>query len=197
MNGDVLTANHGYPVRVIVPGVAGARSVEWLDRITVQEQESSNYYQQHDYKILPPEAVDQQTAEKYWDETPALQEMPINSIIETPSSGEGISLPGNGSIDVRGYAVPQGDSESVTKVETSVDGGKTWEEADIVGGIEGRGKWCWVLWRTPVKLEKGEKKSILSRAEDAGGNIQGQIAEWNLRGVAYNGYGEARDLSIL
>ena len=67
MNGKPLDAEHGAPVRVIVPGVAGARSVKWVSRITVQEEDSKNFYQQHDYKILPPEATDKQSAEKFWD----------------------------------------------------------------------------------------------------------------------------------
>ncbi|KAI4722949.1 ATP synthase alpha subunit vacuolar [Aureobasidium sp. EXF-10727] len=87
MNGKPLSKEHGFPVRVVVPGIAGARSVKWLDRITVQTVESSNYYQQHDYKILPPEAVDSESAEKFWDTTPALQTMPINSAIAIPEPG--------------------------------------------------------------------------------------------------------------
>ena len=67
MNGKPLTAKHGFPVRVIVPGVSGCRSVKWLDRITVQSQESTNLYQRYDYKILPPEATDKEMAKKYWD----------------------------------------------------------------------------------------------------------------------------------
>ena len=50
-----------------ITGVAGARSVKWLNKITVQEKDSQNFYQQHDYKILPPEATDKQQAEKFWD----------------------------------------------------------------------------------------------------------------------------------
>ncbi len=38
MNGKPLPVNHGYPVRIIVPGVSGCRSVKWLDRITVQSE---------------------------------------------------------------------------------------------------------------------------------------------------------------
>ena len=47
MNGKPLSPNHGAPVRVITPGIAGARSVKWLDRITVQMSESENFYQRY------------------------------------------------------------------------------------------------------------------------------------------------------
>lgn len=195
MNGEVLPTNNGYPVRVIVPGVSGCRSVKWLDRITVQHEESPNFYQRRDYKVLPPEAVDKETAAKYWDITPALQDMPINSVIAVPQSGETIKLSPEGTIEVRGYAVPQGNHGPISKVEVSVDEGKTWTEAAIHDWAKSRGKWCWSLWKATVTLNKGTA-SIYSRATDKGGNTQTSNPEWNLRGVAYNGYGDAKDITV-
>ena len=77
MNGQELPVNNGFPVRAVVPGIAGARSVKWLDRITVSDRESSNHYQHYDYKILPPDAVDKESAQKYWDKVPAMQDMQV------------------------------------------------------------------------------------------------------------------------
>jgi sulfite oxidase len=61
MNGSTLPFDHGRPVRVVVPGVARARSVKWLDKITVQQEEAQTFYQRYDYKILPPDAIDRMT----------------------------------------------------------------------------------------------------------------------------------------
>lgn len=196
MNGKPLTEEHGFPVRVVVPGIAGARSVKWVDRITVQTVESSNYYQQHDYKILPPEAVDGESAEKYWDKTPALQSMPVNSAIAVPESGSKVQRSDDGKVTVKGFALPSGEGGCVVKVEVSGDGGNEWTEAEIVHDAD-ESKWSWRLWTAKIKMAAGPGRNILSRATDESGETQPKVSQWNLRGVAYNGYGEAADLVVL
>ncbi|ORY03315.1 sulfite oxidase-like protein [Clohesyomyces aquaticus] len=201
MNDAPLPPNHGFPVRVVTPGIAGARSVKWLDRITVQTCESSNYYQQHDYKILPPEAKDKESAEKWWGRVPAIMDMPVNSVIGVPKVGARVKADAEGRVEVKGYALPSGEEGPVARVEVSVDEGRSWSEAELLGaeGVEGAEslKWAWCLWRARVKVEKGNNKSIWSRATDKAGNVQVKNPQWNFRGVAYNGYGEVTGLEIV
>ncbi|THY75545.1 sulfite oxidase-like protein [Aureobasidium pullulans] len=196
MNGEALTKEHGFPVRVVVPGIAGARSVKWLDRITVQTMESSNFYQQHDYKILPPEAVDTESAEKFWDTTPALQTMPVNSAIAVPEPGSRVERSAEGKVRVKGFALPSGDGGAVVKVEVSGDGGKTWTEAEIEHDAD-ESKWSWRLWRANIEMSTGKGLKILSKATDEAGQVQPQRSQWNLRGVAYNGFGETTDVEVV
>lgn len=198
MNGKSLSVEHGYPCRIIVPGVSGCRSVKWLDRITVQSEESSSLYQRRDYKILPPEATDTEAAKDYWDSTPALLDMPINSAIAVPQTGDTVTISNGGTIVVKGYALPKGAHGPVVGVEVSTNDGRSWTAAKIVNTFSEQSKWSWALWQATVNIEKGPNKRILSRAIDADGYIQNnEGGKWNLRGVAYDGYGETRNLTIV
>jgi sulfite oxidase len=200
MNDEALPPNHGAPVRVVTPGIAGARSVKWLDKIIVQLEESENYYQQHDYKILPPGAEDKESAELWWGRVPAIQDMPVNSVIGVPERDSRVERDSSGCVEIRGYALPSGADGPVTRVEVSVDGGTSWTDAEILEAPKVQGaelKWAWSLWRATVKVEAGRGKNILSRATDSKSNTQAKCPEWNFRGVAYNGYGEVTGLEIV
>jgi len=144
-----------------------------------------------------PEATDKEKAKQYWHMVPAIQDMPVNSVIAVPQSGDTVTLSSAGTTKIEGYALPYGDKGPVVKVEVSVDEGKKWMVADIIDGSKGTGKWCWVRWKATVRLEKGGSRRIFSRATDAGGNVQCSSPQWNLRGVAYNGYGESRNLRVV
>ena len=199
MNNKTLPVNHGYPVRIVAPAIAGARAVKWLDHITVQTEESPNFYQHFDYKVLPPEAKDSESAKSFWDKVPALQEMPVNSVVGKPQNGETVTIDEDGMAIAEGYALPSGEDGPITRVEVSSDDGTTWKEATLIDKSEEdiSSKWSWVLWKCHVTLHPGEGRRIISRATDAKGNVQEARSEWNLRGVAYNGYGEARDLKVV
>ncbi|OJD16938.1 hypothetical protein AJ78_02920 [Emergomyces pasteurianus Ep9510] len=201
MNGKPLQPAYGYPVRVVVPGVAGARWVKWLDTISVGPKESPNFYQQHDYKILPPEVTTWEMAEDYWPKFPSMQCMPINSVVAVPNDSETVILPASGKLEVKGLAVPSGAEGPVTRVEVSADGGKTWVDAELDDGGNSfnktKSKWSWVLWRAELQVEKGSNKTIYSRATDAGGNTQQEMSPWNLRGVGYNGYGASWNVCVV
>lgn len=228
-NGQPLTAARGAPVRIVVPGVAGARSVKWyvllvvndflvhagekcadlglvaerrVDTITVQPFESQNHYQQRDYKILPVHCNDQMSSDKWWNRIPALMDMPVNSVIGFPRSGSRVTpSAADGTIEVAGYALPGGRNGPVRKVEVSGDEGRTWIEAKILEPpeeVRAKGldlRWAWSLWRAKVKVDKGAGKCIWSRATD-GREMQPRFPDWNWRGLAYNGYGEALDLFV-
>ena len=195
MNDAPLSKGHGYPVRIVTPGIAGARAVKWLDRITIQTEECSNHYMQYDYKVLPEEAVDAEAAKGYWHRVPPVQDMPVNSVIAVPHNGDTVHPNFNGTVTVEGYALPNGDDGPVVKVEVSGDDGTSWTEAELIRHDD-ESKWSWKLWKARLKIESGNDRAIYSKATDAAGNTQPRQSRWNLRGVCYNGYGVATDLTI-
>ncbi|GAA5994819.1 uncharacterized protein JCM10292_004372 [Rhodotorula paludigena] len=97
MNHDPLAEAHGAPLRLVVPGVIGARSVKWLERIIIRDREV--------HKVLPPEATPE-TKQAFLEKTPALMEFPLNSEICEPTDGAVIDIsPTNAKVQVKGYAV--------------------------------------------------------------------------------------------
>ncbi|KAI1620309.1 sulfite oxidase [Exophiala viscosa] len=201
MNDTPLPDRHGGPVRSVIPGIIGARSVKWLDTIVLSSRESQNHYQQHDYKVLPPEATSPEKAEELglWDKTPAMQDNPINSVVAVPGEdGETLVRRDDGKVRIAGYAIPKGKDGPVVRVQVSIDRGGSWYDATIMdGGDEHtthpanrgkpRGKFSWVLWEVYVPAEPAEGVDIWSKATDRGGNTMSEVkGTWNLRGVGYN-----------
>ncbi|OLL22410.1 Sulfite oxidase [Neolecta irregularis DAH-3] len=165
MNGKVLPREHGFPVRAVIPGFAGARMTKFVTRITVQEKESSSYYQQHDYKILPPHITSQQQASAYWSNVLSIQEMPVNSAITSPQSGEAV-ISKEGRVELTGYAVagPGGCVKSVY-----VGDGDHWIEANLQKSSE---RWAMVFWNTTL-LDVTPETVIYCRAVDESGKLDG------------------------
>jgi len=178
MNNEVLSADHGGPLRIVVPGYLGARWVKWVDNIHITTEESANFYQQRDYKLLPPHVETPEAAESLWTKYPSLTKLPLNSVIASivPTSDTSILL--------KGYATP-GPSGNVAAVEVTTDEGNTWNLATITYQ---HGKWSWTLWEAEIY---GISKSgtAYSRAVDAIGQYQPRHATWNFRGIAYNPWG--------
>ncbi len=173
MNAEPLRAEHGGPLRVIVPGYAGARSVKWLTKIIVQDEPSSNFYQQKDYKLFParmcPEAVD-------YDQGMIIYEMPLNSAICEPASLQTIAA---GRCEVRGYAIAG--QRSVSRVEVSINGDREWLPAKICAGIGN--PWTWIFWEIEVDIPVGIHE-LAVRAWDSAGQTQPALPDdvWNFKG---------------
>jgi sulfite oxidase len=193
MNHETLSRDHGFPVRVIVPGYAGARSVKWLDTITVQPSEADNFYMQRDYKVLPEDVTSQDREDigKIWDSVPALQEMGVQSAICSPRTGETIES-SDGWIEVRGYAVV-GEDGPIKVVHVSTDQGTTWINAEIAYQ---EGKYSWTIWQCRI-FGIDDTTKIWSRAESASGQLQPIKPVWNLRGVMSNGISEVTNIKVV
>ncbi|KAL6623168.1 hypothetical protein ACP70R_033047 [Stipagrostis hirtigluma subsp. patula] len=184
MNGEVLKRDHGYPLRAIVPGVIGARSVKWLDRIDIIEEESQGFFMQKDYKMFPP-SVDWDNI--VWSTRRPQMDYPVQSAI---CSLEDVNAVKPGQVTVAGYAL-SGGGRGIERVDISTDGGKSWfdaqryqkEDVPYVAGDITSDKWAWVLFKTVVDV-KGDTE-IVAKAVDSSANVQPETVQsiWNLRGI--------------
>lgn len=179
MNGAPLTEEHGFPLRVVVPGYIGARSVKWLGTITVAAEPSSNYFQAHAYKLFPPH-IRSQTAD--WVAAAPLAEPPMHAVICVPQDGQRVSA---GRVAAAGYAFAGG-IRQIARVEVSPDGGATWEAAQLVGEAQA---WTWRFWEADLRLPPG-RREIAVRCQDGAGLTQPKDldAVWNFKGYVNNAW---------
>lgn len=180
MNGEPLLPEHGFPLRVVVPGYYGARSVKWLSEISVRSAPSDNYFQAHEYKLFPPNI----TAETVdYSGGLMLGEVQVNAVICEPGEDEVLAA---GPVAVRGYAVAGG-GRRVERVDLSTDEGRTWIQARLREGADD--PWAWTFWEATLELGPGEHR-IVVRALDSSAATQPATAGevWNFKGYANNSW---------
>jgi sulfite oxidase len=174
MNGEPLPPVHGAPLRVVVPGYIGARSVKWLERIEVRSAPWPGYFQHVVYRLLPE------------DGTPGpgvgmpLGVVALNCDVLSPADGESVAA---GPVEVRGHAFAGGERH-VARVDVSVDGATSWSQAEL---LEDLGPWAWRRWRTMVELAPGDHE-IVVRAWDSSAATQpeDEAQLWNPQGYVNN-----------
>jgi sulfite oxidase len=157
MNGEPLPPEHGFPLRAVVPGYIGARSVKWLAAISVQRTPSESFFQTRDYAL---------------DGVP-LGALPLSSAVcaRTAATDE---------LTLSGYAIA-GDGRAVERVEVSSDGGRSWSAAIL--RPERSDPWTWRFWDARVTLGPGPLPAeLVVRAHDDLGRTQPEHAAWNPRG---------------
>jgi len=192
-NGDVLQPDHGYPVRLIIPGYIGGRMIKWLAQINVIEHETKNHYHYHDNRILPPHITAEESLKGEWWYKPEyiFNELNINSAISAPDHNESLSIAKN--IDkeyaVSGYSYTGG-GRAISRVEVSTDGGVHWELAEIERKEQPNDYgmyWCWIWWNFKLKVaDLVGCKEIWCRAWDEANNCQPVNPTWNLMGMGNN-----------
>jgi sulfite oxidase len=174
MNGEPLPPVHGAPVRVVVPGYIGARSVKWLERIEVRATPWEGYFQHVVYRLLPEDGTPGPGAGM------PLGLVALNADVLSPADGETVAA---GPLEVRGYAFAGGERH-VARVDVSLDGGAHWRQAEL---LDDRGRWAWRHWRITVDLPPGEHE-IVVRAWDSSAATQpeDESALWNPKGYVNN-----------
>ena len=158
MNGEKLSATHGFPLRAIVPGWYAMASVKWLRRIIVTDKPFNGFYQSLDYT--------------YWDRSgplptlAPLAEQQTKAEIARPENGEVIAA--NSTYLVHGAAW-SGTGE-ITRVELSFDSGRIWQDARLLDEPVQNAWRLWEYeWRTPANAGR---HTIFARATDSSGFVQ-------------------------
>jgi sulfite oxidase len=176
MNDQPLTPDHGAPLRGVVPGYIGARSVKWLGKIVVSDRPSPNHYVATAYKLV------REGTPVEWAESGPLYRFPLNSVICSPEPNAKVET---GKVTVSGYAYPSGQpGTTIAKVEVSADNGRTWTTAKITSPLR---EHCWVLWKVDTKVTSSTSELIV-RTTDSRGDMQPETADWNLKGYMFNGW---------
>jgi sulfite oxidase len=173
MNGQPLTIEHGFPLRVIVPGWAGDSWVKWLQHIEVLDHEFDGFWMKTAYRH-PAHSVPPGTAVDPKDMIP-VTDLNVKSVISSPT---GWARPG--AVPIRGKA--WSNTSPVAKVDVSTDGGQTWIAAKLAGP---QTKYGWRSWECPWKAALGEY-TLIARATNAAGQAQPLSEEWNPSGYLWN-----------
>lgn len=190
MNGQPLTADHGAPLRLIVPGYIGARSVKWLTKIIVSDRPSTNHYLAEAYKLIQTD----NSAEVA--KALPIYEFPFNVAL---GLANGAQLK-TGRQQINGYALPEGIAdEGIRAVEVSANNGRTWQTAEIVTPQK---PMSWLLWSASIDILPG-KQTLIARAttkiprvndrrEIIGPAVSPEQGPWNLKGYLYNAWHRVR-----
>ncbi|KAL8660316.1 MAG: hypothetical protein Q9202_006658 [Teloschistes flavicans] len=208
MNGETLRPDHGKPLRAVIPGQIGGRSVKWLKKLIVTAAPSDNWYHIYDNRVLPTMVSPEESAnDPHWwtDDRYAIYDLSTNSAIAYPAHEEQMGLVGGPEKYVaKGYAYGGG-GRRITRVELSLDKGKSWRLAKIEY-FEDRYRdadcrlfdsrldmswrescFCWCFWSLDIAVtELANAQDLLVRAMDESMNIQPRDMYWDVLGMMNN-----------
>lgn len=210
-NGRVLTPDHGYPVRIILPGIVGGRQVKWLKKMWITKKPNESHYHIYDNRVLPSFVTDRNSVvgqALFHHPSTEVWAQNINAVICRPSQDETVPLTieeqkANDNIfdidgadpndvmeklyRVQGFAY-NGSGMEIVRVEISLDGGKSWRYAFRKFLDEplrhGEKFWSWVFWHVDVPIkELCQTNEIIVRAADEARNVMPPEPVWNYMGM--------------
>lgn len=185
MNDEPLSLLHGAPLRLITPGWMAESCTKWLTVLTVQEDEAQGYYMETAYRY-PKEPVPAGTQPNPVGQAAMVpvEAMVVKSVIVMPSQDTVVR---RGSVVIEGVA--WAGEGRVTKVEVSLDEGRTWQSAEL---LRENVPYAWRHWRFLWQAREPGSHTILSRATDDTGQTQPMTSPWNPGGFLWNGVDRVR-----
>jgi len=194
MNGETLPVKHGFPLRVIAPGWAGAAWVKWVTSVRVLDKEHDGFWMKGAYRhpgkpVAPGAAIP-------LDQMQPVTSLHVKSVIAAPV--DGMQVVSGKPLAIRGVAW-SGDTSPVAAVEVSVDSGRSWKAAAL--RPDQRTQFGWRQWEFNWTPTQDAYYTILARARDTAGNMQPLDQEWNPSGYLWNvvprvGVNVVRELTV-
>jgi DMSO/TMAO reductase YedYZ molybdopterin-dependent catalytic subunit len=174
MNGAPLPPQHGFPLRLVVPGWYGMTNVKWLAEIELVAEPFAGFQNTRAYLFRRTEE----------DEGTPVDRMQPRALMVPPGvpdffTRRRVVPPGPCVLEGRAWS----GLAPVASVDVSVDDGATWASAVLADDL---GRWAWRGWTLPWDAAPGDHV-LLCRARDEAGNQQPLAAEWNVGGYANNG----------
>ena len=171
INDQPLPPQHGFPLRLLVPGRYGMTNVQWLAAITVTDQPFDGMQQRLSYRLRQEES----------EEGIPLTRMLPRALLAPPGIAD---FPTRSRTLTAGPCLLEGRAWSgwgpISAVEVSTDGGRTWS----AGRVErDDSPWAWCRWSFDWEATPGGHE-LRCRAQDAAGNAQPDEPTWNLGGYA-------------
>jgi sulfane dehydrogenase subunit SoxC len=174
MNGQPLPPQHGAPARLVVPGWYGMAQVKWLTRITVVDEPFTGYQNAVAYRI-------EHEAD---DDGEAVTRIRPRALLRPPGFPDfqtRTRFVGRGVHEIIGRA--WSGYASVVRVEMSVDGGTTWDDATLGPETD---RYAWRRWQWTWTADDPGPHELCARATDAAGNTQPVEPCWNRQAMANN-----------
>lgn len=192
MNGKPLPRDHGFPLRMIVPGYAAVRNVKWLDRIALAKTEAEGAWQRGlNYKTLPPSMTNAKGVDL--SKMPSLTEVSLFSGITKVDTPKGAKPGDKVTVEASGWAWAGG-GRNIVRVDLTSDDGKTWATATLGEGSNQRfgRSWAWTFWTCKLEcvVQADGAVHLASKAVDLAHNVQPENAKhtWNVRGLGNNSW---------
>lgn len=168
MNGEPLLPDHGYPLRLVLPGWVGIASIKWLGSLEVSTSELTSPWNTKWYRM---------TGGSYPADAPPLTVNPVRSAWELPEGGQVARRP---KVTLTGRS--WSGAGPITRVDVSLDGGSSWQRARLRDHRgEGWSRWS-VDWRRPAAGEH----VLLARATDVHGRTQPDVTPYNSNGYFFD-----------
>lgn len=176
MNGEALPKEHGFPLRLIVPGWAGDSWAKWITRIEVRDTEFDGFFMKTGYRhpgkpVAPGTAVDPAQMKP-------VTTLQIKSIIASHVDGQDVAI---APTKLRGVA--WSNESPVASVEVSTDGGRGWRAARLG---KDSARFGWRQWEYDWTPAQAAYYNVMVRARNVAGENQPMAQEWNPSGYGHN-----------